>query len=237
MIAIGFLASLAVSAASLDQNRPVQSVSNEDLYQDDIYTRCPYPERFPMNTTTNLPHEYDCTKFYKCDVGKGILQDCPKMTKGDPYTRLHYNRRLQVCDWPWQAGCSKCPGKNPDGTYPPPSKINYGPDNCQYYQCINGEAHYGTCNFGTCFSRTCQACVITSNRAGGNCNGDVFPTTTRKIVICRDGDTKMHDCNCFEYHICENGDWYGKSCTGGLHYSPTQKICLPPDQAGCPHVH
>jgi len=94
VIAIVFLASWAVSAVNLDQDQLAESVLNEDenAYQDGIPTVCPYPEK----NASNLPHEYECTKFYKCDVGKGILQNCPLMTKGDPVTRLHYNRFLQV---------------------------------------------------------------------------------------------------------------------------------------------
>jgi hypothetical protein len=231
VIAIGFLASSAVSAASLDRNQPEQSVSNEDTFAD-IAWKCPYPERFPMNTTTNLPHEYDCTKFYKCDVGKGVEQSCPLMIKGDSVTRLHYNRLLQVCDWPWQAGCTSCPLKNPDGTYPSSSRINYGPDNCQYYECRNGEPIYNTCPPGTCFSRTCQACVPNAIRAGGNCEGGPTPTNIPPIR-CVNGDKRPHDCDCGKYYMCDNEEWYPENCPGGAHFSPTRKTCLPPDEAGC----
>lgn len=44
-----------------------------------------------------LPHDYDCTKFYKCVGDFAMEQDCPP--------GLHFNPRLEVCDWPWQAGC------------------------------------------------------------------------------------------------------------------------------------
>ncbi|XP_025073978.1 uncharacterized protein LOC112552591 [Pogonomyrmex barbatus] len=67
----------------------------------DIPTKCPVN---PRNETVLLPHETDCTKFYNCHLGKkGEPINCPFMdTNGN---RLHFNPRLQVCDWPWSAGC------------------------------------------------------------------------------------------------------------------------------------
>lgn len=94
------------------------------------------------------------------------MLDCPLINKGG--TRLHYNRREQACDWPWQAGCAHCPGKDENGNFPPISKISHDSDNCkQYYVCVNGEQRLTNCPANKCFSRTCQDCV--ANRVGGNC--------------------------------------------------------------------
>ncbi|XP_038210457.1 peritrophin-1-like [Zerene cesonia] len=43
------------------------------------------------------PHEDDCTLFYYCDWDTKVLRQCA------PYT--HFNRDLQVCDYPERAGC------------------------------------------------------------------------------------------------------------------------------------
>lgn len=239
VIAIAFLASWVVSAVNLDQDQLARSDLKEDYV--DIPIVCPYPEK----NASNLPHEYDCTKFYKCDVGQGVLQDCPKMIKGDPVTRLHYNRLLQVCDWPWQAGCETCPPINADGTYPPPSKINHESDTCNlYYECINGIPYLRSCTGGQCFSRTCQECVW--NRGGGKCNGWPIPTTPTTPTIptrpppgdCQNppgetGDTIPHDCNCARYYTCLRPNWLNTNCPDGLHFSPTRRTCLPPNEAGC----
>lgn len=214
VIAIAFLASWAVSAAD-------QLVSKEDAYADNIPTVCPVPEEFPKNTTTNLPHETECTYFYKCHMGTPIKMICPLMIDGDPVTRLHYNRRLQVCDWPWQAGCESCPRQNRDGTYPPNSRISDPNNNCNYQDCINSHPYPKYCPRGTCFSRTCQECV--TNRSGGYC----------KSGGCGGVETKPHDCDCAKYYRCSNDDFYVEDCESGLHYSPTAKICQPPNVAGC----
>ncbi|KAJ3659509.1 hypothetical protein Zmor_011194 [Zophobas morio] len=44
-----------------------------------------------------IPHE-DCTKFWECSNGTPHLFDCP--------ANLHFNPKLNVCDWPDQAGCN-----------------------------------------------------------------------------------------------------------------------------------
>ncbi|XP_063979939.1 uncharacterized protein LOC135163964 [Diachasmimorpha longicaudata] len=72
-----------------------------------------YAEEFEVKSSSNcpndnlwhaVPHEYDCTKYYICDGGKKILMLC-----GYGYgleTRLHFNKIIETCDWPTQAGCT-----------------------------------------------------------------------------------------------------------------------------------
>ncbi|XP_018053081.1 PREDICTED: uncharacterized protein LOC108690346 [Atta colombica] len=73
---------------------------NESLA--DIPTKC--PEINLQNETFFIPHENDCTKFYSCHMGvKGKPIDCPFMDENG--NKLHFNPKLQVCDWPWSAGC------------------------------------------------------------------------------------------------------------------------------------
>ncbi len=45
----------------------------------------------------HLPNPDDCGSFCKCDWGVAYWFDCPE--------NLHFNAELQVCDWPWNAGC------------------------------------------------------------------------------------------------------------------------------------
>ncbi|XP_071640930.1 uncharacterized protein [Temnothorax longispinosus] len=237
VIAIASLASWAVNAADIE---PAPSDPKEDTYAN-IPKICPYPERNEHNTTTNLPHETDCTLYYKCSVGQPVLQRCPLMTEGDPISRLHYNRLLQVCDWPWQAGCASCPQRYRNGTLPNWSKISGpGTNNCyQYYDCINGVGHLRTCYSG-CFSRTCQECV--PNRDGGRCPGGPVPTQTPPTTPstptppprqCTNGARRAHECDCGKYYTCYTPDWYSTDCSGGLHFSPRTNTCLPPNEAGC----
>nr|XP_049702451.1 integumentary mucin C.1-like [Helicoverpa armigera] len=57
------------------------------------------PNGCPVNPHIHwlLPHETDCNAFYYCVWGQLVLRQCP--------ATLHFNRVIQVCDWPWDAGC------------------------------------------------------------------------------------------------------------------------------------
>ncbi|XP_012942906.1 probable serine/threonine-protein kinase clkA [Aplysia californica] len=44
-----------------------------------------------------IPHPTDCQKFYQCAHGKPFLQTCS--------SSLHFNPTMNVCDWPYNAGC------------------------------------------------------------------------------------------------------------------------------------
>jgi Chitin binding Peritrophin-A domain len=56
--------------------------------------RCP-----PYNEglVVHLPHEYDCTKFYKCDWGVPKLFDCRP--------GLHFSVETDRCEYPGDANC------------------------------------------------------------------------------------------------------------------------------------
>ncbi|CAH1637246.1 unnamed protein product [Spodoptera littoralis] len=57
------------------------------------------PNGCPVNPLIHwlLPHPTDCNAFYYCVWGDLVLRHCP--------ANLHFNRTIQVCDWPWAAGC------------------------------------------------------------------------------------------------------------------------------------
>lgn len=167
------------------------------------------------------------------------------MWKDNPTKRLHYNRALQVCDWPWEAGCEICPPKDKYGNYPPESLIaDSESSSCRsYILCTeNGRQIRNTCPPGTCFSRTCQGCV--TNYADGNCDGDAVHTTSSTTStttprsttspICKTGNRIKHDCSCFLFYQCYGDeDWILQVCEGGLHFSATELKCLEPDEAKC----
>ncbi|XP_045776067.1 integumentary mucin C.1-like [Maniola jurtina] len=59
------------------------------------------PNGCPINVFEHwlLPHETDCNFFYYCVWGERVLRNCP--------SGLHFNRTIQVCDWPRDAGCGQ----------------------------------------------------------------------------------------------------------------------------------
>ncbi|XP_015590269.1 peritrophin-1 [Cephus cinctus] len=70
---------------------------------DSSWTRCPRPQpRCPAHHTRPiyLPHPYLCDHFYQCNWGNPLLQTCP--------AGLHFNPRLNVCDWPYNSKCKVC---------------------------------------------------------------------------------------------------------------------------------
>ncbi|XP_014470060.1 PREDICTED: probable chitinase 3 isoform X2 [Dinoponera quadriceps] len=70
------------------------SVSEDDPDKVVCYGECPFPD--PMDRTIHLPAN-DCTKFCKCSNGVPYPKKCPK--------GLRFNRKEQVCDWPWAVKC------------------------------------------------------------------------------------------------------------------------------------
>ncbi|KAF5306731.1 hypothetical protein FQA39_LY01489 [Lamprigera yunnana] len=48
-----------------------------------------------------IPHETDCSKFYKCSYGEKIEQDC--------YPGLYFNPDTLQCDWPENVDCENKP--------------------------------------------------------------------------------------------------------------------------------
>lgn len=48
-----------------------------------------------------LPNPYDCTTYYECVGDQPYLLNCPPGT--------HFDKSLNVCNWPEQAGCTSIP--------------------------------------------------------------------------------------------------------------------------------
>ena len=67
---------------------------------------CPIHDR----VLTFFPHPFDCNCFFKCSHGRAFSKRCPYP--------LHWNTRLNVCDWPIGARCVV--DQNPTTTTPGP---------------------------------------------------------------------------------------------------------------------
>lgn len=127
--------------------------------------QCPAVD--PIDRTIHLPHERDCTKFYKCHFGVPELHDCPIMNRitGE---RLHFNRREEVCDWPNLAGCSGGPGPGPVDPCPRNTggkavKLPHE-TRCEYlYICIDGVKMLAQCPTGELFNRLTGHCDLPAN--------------------------------------------------------------------------
>nr|XP_022900905.1 probable chitinase 10 [Onthophagus taurus] len=139
-----------------------------------------------------LVDDKDCNKFYKCDWGKPVLYTCP--------SDLHFNSKLNVCDWPENAECSGSAGPTTGTSIPttqPDSTPNSGscesvtcpytpgkypvfhahPEDCgRYCKCDNyGTVHDMPCPAGLYFNTELNVCDWPENVG---CNGG--PITTPK---------------------------------------------------------
>ncbi|XP_050359182.1 mucin-5AC-like isoform X25 [Nymphalis io] len=104
-----------------------------------------------------LPHETNCSKFYYCNFGNKIERECSG--------NLHFNPKLQVCDWPESAGCVSEGGDGgewlPNGC---PSDFSvhwllpHETDCAKFYYCNFGEKVVRSCPSGTHFDPKLQVC-------------------------------------------------------------------------------
>ncbi|EAT40559.1 AAEL007711-PA [Aedes aegypti] len=128
-----------------------------------------------MNPTL-LPHENDCTRFYKCSNGQACLMQC---RAGE-----HFSEKLLRCEWPNYACCDKnipcepfpdptdpcwpnpCPVLDcrPDSGCPtiddPLNPIHIrNPASClSFYKCLQGQACLISCPVGQHWSNQLQRC-------------------------------------------------------------------------------
>ncbi|XP_020291582.1 uncharacterized protein LOC109858583 [Pseudomyrmex gracilis] len=114
-----------------------------------------------------LPHSTNCSLFYKCDWGVPMLFECPE--------ELHFNSILQVCDWPWRAGCDSswldCPRPFPRcPTNHPGSLLLPHPFLCDhFYQCDWGTPQLQACPAGLYFDPRLKVCDWSYNSNCRNC--------------------------------------------------------------------
>uniref|UniRef100_A0A6G5A5M6 Putative mucin-like protein n=1 Tax=Rhipicephalus microplus TaxID=6941 RepID=A0A6G5A5M6_RHIMP len=70
----------------------------------DEFVVCPLVDDKGVNATV-LPNVYNCSTFYLCSQGVPELIECP--------SALQFNRKLNVCDYPWRAACVELPLPEP----------------------------------------------------------------------------------------------------------------------------
>ena len=58
--------------------------------------KCPFPDK---EFTTFFPHPNDCHWFFHCSMGVAFCSECP--------AGLHWNAKLETCDFPFRAGCQE----------------------------------------------------------------------------------------------------------------------------------
>ncbi|XP_046827041.1 peritrophin-1-like [Vespa crabro] len=204
-----------------------------------VPTTC--PDEDPVDRTVHLAH-VNCEKFYKCLAGEKIEMLCPLM---DRTRRLHFNKVLQVCDYPSRAGCagSVTPStQTPPTQFPPtqtppiptPTSCLNAPNNaliphekrCHlYYRCDGkGQGHLERCDIGESFNPIEHVC----DKSGVCLLTD----------ICKDfrdvNELYVADpVSCQSVYVCNELDTVKLYCGNGSEWSKEEKKCLPANQANC----
>ncbi|GFR09421.1 peritrophin-1 [Trichonephila clavata] len=193
----------------------------------------------------HLPHETNCSLFYKCMNGKAALIKCP--------LNLHFNRHKSVCDYPENAGCikdfskdqreksdkespnGKCPLKNPAH----PVLLPHISDCTKFYICDVGVPHVKSCQPGLHFNAKIEACDY-PDKAGCDSEaskpqGRLGNENAEKCPVAKDGNPilKRHESDCRKFYACNGGIFHVQICQHGLHFNPNLQACDYPENAGC----
>ncbi|GIY49226.1 hypothetical protein CEXT_303411 [Caerostris extrusa] len=203
--------------------------------------QCPKED---SDTPVLLPHK-DCTRFYMCHNGVLLVKSCQK--------DLHFNAKLNVCDYPDKAGCDSgfikpkgrdglegldplCP-LNEDGN---PILKPHETDCRKFYTCNNGVLILQVCQNSLHFNSQLQKCDWPENAGCETSIGEkpeIIPKITGNDGQCpkENSDTPVllpHK-DCTKFYVCNSGKPLVKSCQSGLHFNAKLNVCDYPDQAGC----
>lgn len=82
-------------ASENEDDEDQEDTADEDAFGDfEIDPRC---EGIDPYTPVQFSHPNDCTKYYKCYLGKAYVMKCPK--------GQNFGQRINRCDHPSQARC------------------------------------------------------------------------------------------------------------------------------------
>ncbi|KOX69318.1 Peritrophin-48 [Melipona quadrifasciata] len=162
-------------------------------------------ELFPCdpnsNSTSSMPHECLCDRYYECKKGQKYLVVCPE--------GKHFDYVQEKCVESKDAHCYK---SEPCSNDPDCGDIKCTTDgstsshkDCRKYCiCRNGHAVTENCPQGLYFDKVSGKCAWPENvDLAKNCQP--FNCTDNPIP---------HDCNCTSYYQCEKGDKYLEKCDG-----------------------
>ncbi|XP_071053733.1 peritrophin-1-like [Onthophagus taurus] len=173
-----------------------------------------------------LVDDEDCTVFYKCDWGKPVKFDCP--------SDLHFNKELEVCDWPDKAGCN---GDGGDDGGSSSSSSSSESDEGDDEEVVEGgddeEVEGGDDNVEEDSSSSSSSSSSESNESSdgngqGKCPNDPCPK--------ENGDFPhyfAHPETCGRFCQCDWGVAYDMPCPDGLHFNTDLNVCDWPADAGC----
>lgn len=190
--------------------------------------RCPSIEE-PFRPVL-LPHEYDCTKYYRCHWGIPELFDCrPSGT--------HFSVALNRCDWPELAQCEQDPKRDPRcPSFEDPNSPRFLPhdyDCTKFFRCNWGIPEQFDCTpVGTHWSVDLNRCDWPEL---AQCEKN--PPVDPRCKSAADPSTPVYlpnEFDCTKFYRCFRGALESFDCTpSGTHWSVALNRCDWPNIARC----
>lgn len=165
------------------------------------------PDTFPIEDNLHLPYTGDCSKFCHCANDGNWMKVCPG--------RLHFNPKLQVCDWPHDAGCEATSEEpsSPEPTQKPTATPTDAPSD------------------NPCDEACPNVFPITHN------NHLPYPGDCSKFCHCANDGNHIKECpdNLHFNPVLEVCDWpHSAGCDASQSTSSVPPTSAPP--VGCDHV-
>lgn len=143
-----------------------------------------------------LPHPTDCTKFFECSNGVPYPFDC------NP--GLHFNQKLNICDWPHSA---RCEGKS---------------DRFEENSAVENQ------------SSSVEEEVEQINDEDDSDSNEEGKPTPNDPMCPKEGHYYLPNPeNCNQFYECNEGSKFDRGCPPNLHFNPTLEVCDWPNTAGC----
>ncbi|XP_065087982.1 peritrophin-1-like [Ochlerotatus camptorhynchus] len=220
-----------------------------------------FPENGPEDAEYH-PHPTDCSKFFTCNWGAVIEQQCPPGT--------YWNDAIKACDFEANVNCELQPasstpsssstaaavsvaGKCPE-EYDPSHEIFLPHVDCsKFYICTQHGAVEQSCPSGLHWNQNANVCDWP--QAAGCTAGTINPlTTTTELppaisttsaapstpvgkcpeVYDPNDEVFLPHADCTKYYLCTwNGRPEEQSCPPGLHWNASANQCDWPALAGC----
>ncbi|XP_071053327.1 uncharacterized protein [Onthophagus taurus] len=176
------------------------------------------PDEMNPEKVDFLVDDKDCTVFYKCDWGKPVKFDCP--------SDLHFNKELEVCDWPDKAGCNGDGGD--DGGSSSSSSSSESDEGDDEEVVEGGDDNVEEDSGSSSSSSSSESDESGDGNGQGRCPNDPCPK--------ENGDFPhyfAHPETCGRFCQCDWGVAYDMPCPDGLHFNTKLNVCDWPADAGC----
>ncbi|XP_050295925.1 peritrophin-1-like [Anthonomus grandis grandis] len=173
-----------------DQDQPLKS----------LRPRCPRD-----NSKVVYIPDANCNRFWQCSNGVSIRMSCP--------AGLHWNRRLNVCDWPRRAKCIGRRFDDADQSDDHDEKIVVN----QFRLQVEED----------------PVLLVPEGKLALEHQNQPIESLRRRCPRDNSKEVYLPDRNCNKFWQCSNGVPIRMSCPEGLHWNRRLNVCVWPRLASC----